>query len=173
MTISERIINTWAALRGHPTFNEIALQKQIVTLKRQISEQQLELQEAANTVNAQRSKLEELSAQQRETGSNGLGDLYRALAAPLSQIRLQASLLDSGKEISGRSVMALAAQLADLLEQTGLEPIGCVGQTTTFDPQQCEPMITGKSFQPGSDVTVKFVGYRYEGHVVRKALVDA
>jgi molecular chaperone GrpE (heat shock protein) len=172
MNIKERLSDVWSAVRGKPTTGEHAVQAHVVSLRKELGELGLELAEVRDLQAAQRSRLEEIARNEKNQPTDALADLFGSLAAPLSQLRLQASLLESGKEISGRSVMALAAQLADLLESAGLEPIGATGHEIQFDPQTCEPMVSGRSFQPGGLVSVRFVGYVFEGTVVRKAIVD-
>ena len=172
MDRGKRLADSWAVLTGRPSSGEIALQEEVVTLKRRLGELGLELQDAINTVAAQRTALEERSREESGSDSDGLADLFAALAPPLSQLRMQASLLEAGKDISGRSVMALAVQLADILEQAGLDPIGTNGHPIAFDPRTCDPLVSGTSFTPGSEVTVRIIGYAYKGQVIRKALVD-
>lgn len=170
--MKERLSDVWSAVRGKPTSGEHAVQAQVVSLRKRLSELGLELAEARDMLAAQQSRLEELADAEDDEPTEVLGALVSRIAAPLSQLRMQASLLESGKEISGRSVMALAAQVVGALESAGLEPIGAAGQEIPFDPQTCEPMASGRAFRPGDLVLVRFVGYVYQGAVVRKAIVD-
>jgi len=78
-----------------------------------------------------------------------------------------------GREISGRSVMALANQMIAVLENHGLEPIGVTGEQVAFDPATCQALSAETAFQAGAIVTIRYVGYRYNGRVLRRALVDA
>ncbi len=172
MNIKERLSDVWAAVRGKPTSGEHAVQAHVVSLKKEIGELGLELAESREILVAQRSRLEEITSRENNRPAEDLKDLFTGLAAPLSQLRMQASLLETGKDITGRSVMALAGQVAALLESAGLEPVGVTGQEIPFDPQTCEPMASGGSFQPGEAVLVRFIGYTYQGPVVRKAIVD-
>lgn len=172
MNIKERLSDAWSAIRGKPTSGEHAVQARVVALKKEIGELRLELTEARETGAAQRSRLEEIARTEPDLPTEDLTDLFAGLAAPLSQLRMQAALLETGKDITGRSVMALAGQLAELLESAGLEPIGATGGEIPFDPRTCEPMASGKFYQPGELVTVRFIGYGYHGSVVRKAVVD-
>jgi len=172
MTIRVRLSDMWSAVHGKPTSGEHAVQAHVVSLRKELGEVGLELAEARDLLAVQRSRLEELASAEKNEPTGALAGLFGSLAAPLSQLRMQASLLESGKEISGRSVMALAAQLADLLESAGLEPIGSTGKETPFDPQTCEPMVSGTTYQIGAAVLVRFIGYAYRGTVVRKAIVD-
>ncbi|MDQ7784595.1 MAG: hypothetical protein RDU20_17050 [Desulfomonilaceae bacterium] len=172
MNITERLLDLWAVVRGRPTSGEHSVHAQAASLRKEIGELGLELAEARERVAALRSRLDELTRTEHNKSTGALADLFSNVAAPLSQLRMQASLLESGREISGRSVMALAAQTADLLEAAGLEPIGATGEAIPFDPRTCEPMASGRSFPLGTTVSVRFIGYAYQGTVVRKAIVD-
>lgn len=172
MDIGKRLADSWAVLTGKPSSSEMALQQEVVSLKRRLGEIALELQDAVDKVAAQRSALEDRDPEASNQGNDRLADLLARLAAPLSQLRMQASLMDAGKEISGRSVMALAGQIVELVEIAGLDPIGVNGDTIAFDPRTCEPLVSGTSFTPGTEVTVRIIGYAYRGEVIRKALVD-
>ncbi|MFH1114628.1 MAG: hypothetical protein V1792_11970 [Pseudomonadota bacterium] len=172
MSIKERLSDAWSAVHGKPTSGEHAVQAHVVALKKEIGELRLELTEAREIAAAQRSRLEEIAHTESTRPTVDPTDLFAGLAAPLSQLRMQAALLEAGKDITGRSVMALAGQLTELLESAGLEPIGATGREIPFDPRTCEPMASGESFQPGELVLVRFIGYGYHGSVVRKAVVD-
>lgn len=172
MKIPERIGQAWRVLLGKPTISEMDAQQEIVSLRRQLGEAALELHESAQMLTFQKSRLDDLQSATHCCETDPLEKRVEDLAAPLSQLRMQGSLLQSGKDISGRSVMALASKLADLLEEAVLEPIGTTGQEVDYDPQFCEQLSAAAGLADGETVTVKFVGYRYKGRLIRKALVD-
>jgi molecular chaperone GrpE (heat shock protein) len=68
--------------------------------------------------------------------------------------------------------MALARQLTEAIEMAGLEPIAEFGKEVSFDPHMYEPLAADRSFSAGESVVVRFVGYRYKGRILRKALVE-
>jgi len=172
MSVFDRFINAWLAFTGKPSAEARAAADELVSLKSELARLSLDLREAQETVDALRDRLQELQSHAGQHSSDGLDGLFGALAAPLSQLRLQDSLMEAGKEISGSSVMTLARHLMNAIETSGLEPIGSCGEVIPFDPEQCGPLSADRSFAPGEPVVARFVGYRYNGRVIRKALVE-
>lgn len=174
MSILKRFTDAWSALLGKPTSRELSAQQEIVSLRRERGRLDLELGEALETLAIQRSRLEQMEADcSNNPHDDRLGALFHNLATPLSQLRMQEALMSAGKEISGRSVMALAGQVASLVENAGLEPMGANGQEIPFDPSTCEPLAADASVEAGTTVVITFIGYRHGGRIVRKALVKA
>jgi molecular chaperone GrpE (heat shock protein) len=172
MIIRSRIINAWMAFTGKPSAEARAAADEIVSVKSELARLSLDLREAQETIQALRGKLQELESRTSQNSPDGLEGLFGELAAPLSQLRLQDSLIGAGKEISGTSVMTLARHLMNAIETAGLEPIGTCGEEIPFDPGRCGPLSADRSFAPGEPVVVRFVGYRYHERVIRKALVE-
>lgn len=172
MQALDRLLDAWMALLGKPGRELTEAQSQIVALKREVAQLTLDLRQVMETVAAKEERIEELQAIDLDRSDDALGRLLADLAAPLSQLRMQESLISSGKEISGLSVMKLAQQLAGLIERAGLEPIGETGGIIPFDNRCCEPLGAASDLEPGQNVTVRFVGYRRKDMIVRKALVE-
>lgn len=173
MSMVNRLGDAWRALLGRPSLRESAAADEVLTLTRRLGSMDLELKEARETVAVQRLRLDRLeSVCSAETG-NSLERALEDLAAPVSQLRMQASLMGRGRDVSGRSVMALASQIVQTLENHGLEAIGVTGEEVAFDPATCQPLSAGVTFAPGQAVDIKFIGYRYNGRVLRRALVDS
>ncbi len=171
MNLVERIADAWQVLLGKPSHGEALAAEEIASLKRTGANLTLELQEARTAVASLRGMVEEM--EERAGATDPLEEIFAQVAGPLSQLRLQESLIAVGKQISGKSVMALASEVAGILEDAGLEPIGSVGEETVFDPALAEPLASGMALSSGAPVVVRFIGYRYEGEVIRKALVDS
>lgn len=172
MDLVERIADAWRVLLGRSTNGEILASDEIAALKSELASLGLELQEAKSTVRSQREMLDELEARSPIGAADPLEEIFVRAAGLLSQLRLQASLMAKENDVSARSVMALASELAAVLEQAGLEPIGDVGDRTPFDPIAAEPLSAGTALSSGTPVVIRFIGYRYKGEVLRKALVD-
>jgi len=172
VNILDRIAQAWQALLGRPTRSETDAQAEIVSLRRRLGETTLQLHESEQMLNFQKSQMEHLGSTLDCCENDPLDSRIEDLVASLSQLRMQGSLLQAGTEISGRSVMALAGKLADSLEKAGLEPVGITGAEIEYDPEACEPLSTASAFVAGETVIVKFIGYRYRGRLVRKALVQ-
>lgn len=173
MNLVERIADAWQVLLGKPSRGEILASEEIAALKRDAANLTLELQEAKSAVESLRRMLQETNAHQAAASLDPMEEVLAQAAGPLSQLRMQASLMATGKEISGKSVMVLASEVAAVLEAAGLEPIGKVGEETVFDPVSAEPLSSGPTLSPGAPVVIRFIGYGYNGEVLRKALVEA
>ena len=173
MSTVNRLTDAWRALLGKPSKRESAMKEEMLTLRRRLEAMDLELKEAGETVAVQRLRLHKLDSTPSADADNLLEGVFGDVAAPLSQLRMQASLMAQGRDVSARSVMALASQVVETLEDHGLEPIGVTGEEAAFDPATCQGLKAGATFAPGHAITIKFVGYRYNGRVLRRALVDS
>lgn len=127
----------------------VRVQNENLSLRREIAGLELELVDAKEAIDAFRSRLVNLEASRGNQGPDGRELLLSHLAAPISQLRMQQWLMDSGKEISARSILAVAGQIADLVERAGLEPFGSTGEDIPFDPQVPDPLAGGVWFSPG------------------------
>jgi len=168
----DRLYDAWKVLWARPSSGESAAQEELLDLRRRMAEHSLELQDARSALAALRSRLEGLEKETRVNGDNPLHELFENIAAPVSQLRMQRHMLDSGSSISGRSVMALAGQVVGFVEKVGLQPVGNTGEEIPYDPQTAEPLSRDSFPTRGEAVIVRFVGYRYQGKVLRKALVE-
>ena len=61
--------------------------------------------------------------------------------------------------------------LEKLLAETGLTPVGAVGEICPFDPRYHQRM-SGSDVGDGVPVRVRFVGYRFQEAVLLKAMVS-
>lgn len=170
--VLDRLCEAWKVLWGRPSSGESASQEELLEARRRLAEKGLELQEAGAALAALRSRLENMEREARVKEEKPLDALLENLAAPLSQLRMQRHVLDSGSDISGRSVMALAVQVVGFVEKAGLEPVGNTGEEIPYDPLIAEPLSRDAFPTNGEAVIVRFVGYRYQGKVLRKALVE-
>ncbi len=67
-------------------------------------------------------------------------------------------------------LLPLVRPVENLLTQWGIEPIGQVGATIGFDPQQHQVM--GTIANPGDPVQVRYVGYRQGDRLLYRAKVS-
>jgi molecular chaperone GrpE (heat shock protein) len=172
MGLVKRLSDALSALLGKPTEEVLNTRDEMLSLNRELAEAKLELAESRENLAAYRKKIEEMEVAAPLGMGDPLESVFHDLASFLSQLRMQASLMDAGREISGNSVMVLAKQVLDVVEKAGLEPIAAFGKEVPFDAQTCEPLAADISFLPGEPVVVRFVGYRYKGRIVRRALVE-
>ncbi len=176
MTIMQRLSHAWRALMS-PSFPPDEREDELtVALRCDLATTRLELQEVQEALAAARTQISTLekaqAAQIRDGIESVLEKLFTSLAAPLSQLQMQAALLDSGTLVAAAGVMTLARQFATMVERAGLEPIGVMGETIAFDPEIAQPLRSGSQIEAGDMVRVRSIGYRYHGRVLRKALVE-
>lgn len=171
----QRVVTAWQALKGKIPSAPVAEEERL-ELRRQLAEERLRLQETQKQLShckAELASVQRTQAEQvRERTATHLEALFRQLAAPLAQLKLQQALAANGKELAARDVLILAQQFANAVEAAGLEPIGGVGERCAFDPEWAQALAPGVSLQAGEQVVVRFVGYRFQGQVLRKALVE-
>jgi transcriptional regulator with XRE-family HTH domain len=67
-------------------------------------------------------------------------------------------------------LLPLVRPVENLLTQWGIEPIGQVGETIAFDPQQHQVM--GAMPQPGDPVRIRYVGYHQAERLLHRAKVS-
>ena len=104
-------------------------------------------------------------------GSAELAALAKRLAPLLSQLPTLRALHESGKEVRTADLFTLFAKLEKLLAETGLTPVGAVGEICPFDPRYHQRM-SGSDVGDGVPVRVRFVGYRFQEAVLLKAMVS-
>jgi molecular chaperone GrpE (heat shock protein) len=176
MQLMQRFSTAWRALVCPASPPAATDDEPTVALRRDLAATRLDLQETTAALTAERARLAALeqaqAAQVHDRVESQLEVLFAALAAPLSQLRLQAALLDAGTAVAATDVMALARRCVAEIERAGLEPIGATEEVVRFDPALAQPLMEGVQMAPGDEVRVRFVGYRYHGRVLRKALVE-
>ncbi len=101
-----------------------------------------------------------------------LDALMSDLAPAATQLELQRSIAHRGIDPPLRDVLVVAGRLLDTLRGVGLEFIGSVRATESFDPR-CHSQLDS-SFRPqsGEAVVVRVPGVKYGGRVLVTAGVD-
>lgn len=147
-----------------------------LALERQIQNLRLELAERNQLVDKLKQELERqrTSENDRITAAiqTQIEQLLTDAAAPVTQLLTQSRLLEEGKSVHAKDVLAVAKRLIRTLEDNGLTLIGNVGETAPFDSNLHDPLSTSTSLTPGLPIIVKFVGVSYQGKVIRKAGVE-
>jgi molecular chaperone GrpE (heat shock protein) len=176
MNLVQRLSHAWRALMSPSLPPDEREDELTVTLRRDLATTRLELQEVQEALAAARAQITALEKAQttqiREGIESALEKVFTPLAAPLSQLQMQAALLEAGTAVAATDVMTLARQFATMVERAGLEPISVTGETIAFDPEIAQPLGGGSQIETGDMVRVRFIGYRYHGRVLRKALVE-
>ncbi len=172
MGVRDRMKRAWNGLLGRTHRELEAERERALSLARETAALKLELDDLRATEARLKERLRDMEAAHMNGDSGSVDNLFADLSGPLSQLRMQSGLMDAGREISAASVIAVARRVADTVENAGLEPIHAFGAEIPFDPITCEPLTAGRTFSSGEGVMVAFIGYRHNGRVIRKALVQ-
>jgi molecular chaperone GrpE len=147
---------------------EQASEAQHLRLELEERERQLEL--LKNEVARLRVSAQELTEAAR---SAQMERLLAESAAPVAQIMTQAYLLEvQGRPLQTRDLLAVTRRLVQVLEEQGMQVVGKIGEIQPFDPDRHEPMASGLSIEPGTPVTIRFVGIAYRDHLLKKMGVE-
>ena len=92
-------------------------------------------------------------------------------AALVGQLALQSWLIDEGKPVTARDVMALALPLGRTFHKLGLTPLAAPGECVAFDPERHQP-LSGAAPAPSANVEVRVPGFALGEKIVRKSLVQ-
>lgn len=139
-------------------------------LRMELEDRERQLELLKNEVTRLRVSAQELSEAAR---SAQMERLLSDSAAPVTQLMTQAYLLDvQGRPLQARDVLAVARRLIQVLEEQGMQVVGKIGDIQPFDPDRHEPMASGLTLEPGTPVTVRFVGIAYRDHLLKKLGVE-
>lgn len=176
MKLVQRLAAAWRAMVSSATTPEAMPEEPTLALQRDLAATRLDLQETQTVLATERAHSAALEKAQATLVQEGIASrleaLFTDLAAPLSQLRLQAALLDAGTAVATADVMALARRCIAIVERAGLEPIGTTGEVVPFDPETAQLLGEGVPLAPGDTVRIRIVGYRYHLRVLRKAFVE-
>ena len=176
MSLVQRLAAAWRALVSPSALPAPMPEDPTLMLQRDLAAIRLDLQETQAALVAERARTAALDKAQATLVQEGitahLEALFIDLAAPLSQLRLQAALLDAGTAVAAADVMALARRCIAVVERAGLEPIGTTGEVMPFDPETAQALGEGVQIAPGDTIRIRIAGYRYHHRVLRKAFVE-
>jgi len=144
---------------------------------REAQELRLELAEREETLARLRAELAEARLESNARAENVLGDAEARwltdLAAPVAQLLTQAHLVHVARQpVRTADVLAVASRLIVALQDHGLEIVGAVGNTTTYDPECHETLDESVELAPGDTVTMRFVGLAHRGQTIHRAGVE-
>lgn len=147
----------------------------ILSLRSRLQSLKMDLEERDQKMARMRQEFEQLQSRAASdragAGSAELAGLAKRLAPILSQLPTLRALHESGKEVRTADLFTLFAKLEKLLADTGLTPLGTVGETCPFDSRFHQRM-SGSDVGDGSPVRIRFVGYRFQEAVLLKAMVS-
>ena len=117
-----------------------------------------------------------LERRRAETASSGAVDagieeLARKAAGLFANLRAMCARHERGDEVRAGDVLKVAARIETLFAERGLEPLGEVDAEVPFDSRLHQRM-SGGDVSDGDPVRVRFVGYRFSGKIVAKAMVS-
>lgn len=159
------------SLTAQPQDDErlLALERQVQNLRLELAERQQLADKLKQELERQRNSDDRItSAVQAQ-----VEQLLTYAAAPVTQLLTQSYLLEAGKPLQAKDVLALAKRLIRALEDSGLTLMGSVGETVYFDSNLHDPLSDSTPLLLGDPVVVKFVGVSYQGKVIRKAGVES
>lgn len=99
-------------------------------------------------------------------------NLFQSMAPMLVQLPAVRKAVQDGADLRARDVLPLLSPLDTAVRQMGIEPIGAVGEVTSFEATLHQPAGQGQTLLPGQEVRIKFVGYRMGEAVLRRAQVE-
>jgi len=147
-----------------------------LALERQVQNLRLELAERNQLADKLKQELERQRHSESERITTAIQTQVEQLltdaAAPVTQLLTQAHLLEEGKPVQAKDVLAVAKRLIRALEDSGLTIAGSVGETVSFDSNLHDPLSASTSLAPGVPAVVKFAGVSYQDKVIRKAGVE-
>jgi molecular chaperone GrpE (heat shock protein) len=182
-TFPQRLRVAWKVLRGDaPTSPSSprggasqAIEEARLTAEAEAAALRLELEDARRRAEALRREIGAERSGRADAVAAGtaarLEPLFADAAALLGQLALQARLLEEGKPVGARDVLALAGALARLFERQGLVPIAAAGDRVAYDPARHQPLGQA-SPGAGAAVVVRIPGYSLAGKVLRKVMVE-
>jgi molecular chaperone GrpE (heat shock protein) len=150
--------------------------QQILDLEREIQSLQLELEEkermlavAQHDLTVQTKNAKDLTG---HSVHSRLEQLFADMGGPLVQIVTQDHLSNvQGKTLQAKDLHAVTNRLIDCLRSHGLEVIGTIGESATFDSKFHELLSFDEMVAEGERVTVRMVGLSFGGKILRRVAV--
>jgi len=162
----------WDALTGHTP----AAAPPANATPARIAVLEMDLRERDERIAAMRKEYATLETAGQRTaagaGADQLEQLFKKLAAPLSNLTALAAMSDAGREVTVADLLRLVRSVEKQLANAGLETIGEVGASVPFDLALHQRM-SGGSVGPGATVVIETPAYRFRDKVLLKAMVTA
>jgi len=157
--------------------SEIAnLSENVLKLECELQRLRLELDEKDKLLATVR---HDLSVQKKNSENEAARDvrvhlekLFSDMGGFVVQIVAQEYLSNvEGKTIHTKDLLAVANRCIACLKAHGLELIGNMGESTSFDPRIHEPLSLEEKLDDGDRVTVRLVGLSFSNSILRRAAV--
>jgi molecular chaperone GrpE (heat shock protein) len=144
-------------------------------LKSHIRTLELDIEERETRIKTMQKEFDHFSRQaerDREgAGSAEIQALAKRLAPILSQVPTMRAMHAEGAPVRQEDLLRLFEKVERILQETGLTPIGQVGESVRFDSRLHQRM-SGGDLSDGGTVQVRFVGYHINDVILTKALVS-
>lgn len=88
----------------------------------------------------------------------------------LLQWPVAAAAAKNNSQLSASKILPLVKPVENLIREWGVEAIGAVGETTTYDPK-VHQLIEGAA-EPGAAVKIRYLGYRHRDRLLYRAKVS-
>jgi molecular chaperone GrpE (heat shock protein) len=182
MSFLKRLSGAWSVLRGKSPEREAEKTQPVeengsaLQAESEAAALRLDLNEAKKQIEALARELAvERSARADAVDAAAAARLEPVLAdlsTVMAQLAVQSHLIDEGKPVGAKDVMALAQKLVRTLEKLGLVSFGAPGEETTFDPA-LHQVLGGGSPSIDAIVVIRMPGYRLGKKTLQKAMVEA
>jgi len=145
-------------------------------LQREVRRLQMDVQERDQTIARLRSDIESMrggeSSRISAVTDSRLERLFDSIAAPVAQLSTQAYLIEAGKPVQARDVIAVAGGLIRALESEGLKVGEMTDNKQAYDPDLHQPISNDASIYRGESVYVRIPSVTYNNRILRKAGVE-
>lgn len=98
--------------------------------------------------------------------------ILKEAAGPVSQLITQSYLLDAGKTVAAKDILAVANRLVAIFRNAGLQVDQSVGTETVYNPAHHTPLSSQVVISPGDVVIIRFPAVLQDEVIIRKALVQ-
>lgn len=160
----------------HLAETAVGLRRALETQRRAMDDLNARLDEREAQIDRLREEYLALEARQSEQRQALIRDQRLALFRQISPLAIQLPTLrmalQDGADLSARDILAQLRPFEEALDSLGFEPIGDAGEELPYDPH-LHKLVGRGARSAGADalVRVRYVGYTYQGEVVRKAEV--
>ncbi len=150
----------------------VGLRRALKTQRRAYTDLLEQLRSREAEIEKLKQALADRAASREPAANDGHLTLFRRFRSMLTQLPTIEAEVNNGANVQAGDVLAILSPLDEWLEESGIIPIGQVGEETGFDPTVHRAVGRGaRSITAGDRINVKYVGYRLDSEVLTKAQV--
>jgi rRNA-processing protein FCF1 len=150
------------------------INKEIATLKEDITDKSNLLSKKDKAIAERTTFLEQLSNKGKLEKEQAIDDerinLFNSISSFFVQIPTLKDMVEKNPDISAKDIIGFFSPLQQGVEGLGFVPIGRIGEGVIYNSEEHQPAGT-EGFKEGESVKIKYIGYRYKGKVLKKAMV--